>query len=267
MSTTQSSAPTNRFSTRVADYLRYRPRYPEQLYAILRDRLGLRRQSIVADIGSGTGIFCEPLLAEGITVYCVEPNREMREAGEELLRGYPGFHSVAGTAEATGLPDASVDMITAAQAFHWFDRPKARAEFARILRPGGAVALIWNDRSTSASPFLLAYEDLLRRRAVDYEQVVHRTISAGDISTLEQFFAPNAVHRVVVAQHEQRFDFDGLKGRVLSSSYVPLPGDERHEPLMEELRAIFDRHAENGTVAFVYDTVLYHGRLGGNDLQ
>src|SRR4051812_34197437 len=144
---------TTRFSSRVNAYMRTRPDYPAEILDTLKQDCGLTESSVIADIGSGTGILSRMFLSNGNTVYGVEPNREMREAGEKLLSpAYPQYQSIAATAETTSLPNASVDFVTAGQAFHWFDRGKCRVEFARILRPHGWVALVWNERLTDSTP-------------------------------------------------------------------------------------------------------------------
>ena len=166
------------------------------------------------------------------------------------LGGNPRFHAVSGRAEATGLPDASCDVVTAAQAFHWFDIDPTRREFRRILRPGGAVVLVWNIRRLDSTPFLREYEDLLQRFAIDYKK-----ISAGwaDEQAIARFFAPSPFE-VRGLEYRQAFGFEGLRGRLLSSSYAPPAGHPRHEPMIAELRRLFDRHQRDGRVAFEYDT-------------
>jgi ubiquinone/menaquinone biosynthesis C-methylase UbiE len=166
--------------------VRYRPGYPSAVLELLKRECGLTADSVVADIASGTGIFTRMLLENGNRVFAVEPNAEMRRAGEEFLSGYARFTSVAGTAEATTLPDHSVDIVTAAQAAHWFDRGKARREFVRILKPGGWAVLIWHDRNVEDTPFLRALEDFIRRHSIDYEQISHKWVST--YNALEQFF-------------------------------------------------------------------------------
>ena len=247
---------TRRFSSRVDNYVRHRPGYPDAIVETLRDDCGLTANSIVADIGSGTGILTEMFLRHGNPVYGVEPNREMREAAERLLAGYDRFHSVAAAAEDTTLADASADVITAGQAFHWFDRKRARAEFARILNPRGWVSLIWNERLVT-TPFLAAYEQLLKEYATEYEQVDHRRI---DESVIGDFFHP-ATFTLKQFENRQVFDYDGLRGRLLSSSYAPEAGDPKHEPILADLRRHFDAHQSGGTVVFAYVTQLYYGRL------
>ncbi|HUI06345.1 MAG TPA: class I SAM-dependent methyltransferase [Verrucomicrobiae bacterium] len=251
-------SPTQRFSSRVDNYVKYRPGYPSGVMQTLAKECGLTSESVVADIGSGTGILSELLLKNGNRVYGVEPNREMRTAGERLLKKYPGFTSVAGTAEATTLADQSVDFVTAGQAFHWFDRAPARQEFARTLKPDGWVVLIWNERLTDTSAFLREYEELLQKYGTDYVAVDHRHVDADAIAA---FFAP---HPFSLKKFENRqiVDFDGARGRLLSSSYTPEPGQANYQPMLDELRAIFDKHHVDGRVPFDYVTVMYFGQLG-----
>ena len=181
-----SKAPTARFSDRVENYIRYRPGYPPEVIELLRAECGLEPAHVVADIASGTGVFTRLLLENGNAVFAVEPNAEMREAGNRLLDSHARLTSVAGTAEDTTLPSASVDFVTAAQAAHWFDRRRARAEFARILKPGGWCALIWNERRTETTPFLREYEQLLLSYGTDYKEIRHENTTA----TIDEFFAP-----------------------------------------------------------------------------
>jgi SAM-dependent methyltransferase len=249
--------PTARFGNRVADYVATRPGYPEAVLDILRAETELTSASVIADIGSGTGLSCEMFLKHGNTVYGVEPNAEMRAAGEQLLKGYPNFHSVNGTAEATTLPNASIDLVVAGQAFHWFDPPRAKAEFRRILRPDGCVALMWNTRRLDTSPFLRAYEALLEQFGTDYREVVHTNV---DHAKLSAFFGSGGFKSFKV-DNEQLFDREGLRGRLQSSSYTPTPGHPNFEPMVSELNRLFDSLNDCGRVRFEYDTELYVGRL------
>jgi len=252
------SHPTRRFSSRVGDYVLHRPGYPPQVLALLQQEAGLTARAIVADVGSGTGISSRLLLEHGCTVYGVEPNADMRQAAQQALGGFPDFHSVSGSAEATTLPSGSVNFVLAAQAFHWFDRSAAKREFARILKPGGKVILLWNTRRIDATPFLRAYEALLRRFSPDYHRVAHTNIGPAELAA---FFSPGGYTERRLA-NEQSFDFAGLRGRLMSSSYAPLPGRPEHQPMLEELRRIFDAHAEEGMVKFLYDTEVYWGSVG-----
>lgn len=248
---------TQRFSSRVENYIKYRPHYPQAVIDYLRDNCQLTPASIVADIGSGTGISSQLFLQNGNLVYGIEPNREMREAGERLLKRYKNFKSIDGVAEATTLANASVDLIVAGQAFHWFDREKAKIEFARILKPQGWVVLIWNDRRTNSTPFLIAYEQLLQTYGTDYGRVNHKQI---DKTIIESFFG-TAGYQQTSFDNYQNFDFDSLKGRLLSSSYTPEVGHQNYEAMLSELRKIFDTYQVNGNVVFEYDTRVYCGHL------
>jgi SAM-dependent methyltransferase len=249
--------PTTRFSDRVEHYVRSRPSYPSEFYDFLENGLHLPSTMRVADIGSGTGISTKPFLERGHTVHAIEPNQPMREAAEKLLSHHPSFHSINATAESTGLPNRSVDLILAAQAFHWFDKQKSRAEFARILRPSGYVVLAWNERRTDATPFLRDYEQLLQTHATDYNTVRHENV---DAAALAAFFAPNSYDTRTFA-NAQHFDYDGLESRLLSSSYTPAAHDPRRAPMLAELRRIFDRHQQEGYVTFEYDTRAHYGHL------
>ncbi len=249
--------PTRRFKGRAELYARHRPGYPEEAVTLLVEACGLAPGSVVADVGSGTGILAAMLLARGCRVFGVEPNAQMRAEAERALASYPGFVSVDARAEATTLPDAGVDLVTAAQAFHWFDRPRARAEFARILKPGGWVALLWNLRRKDADAFAVAYERLLVEYATDYERVDHANVTDAVIA---EFFRPSRCAKRVFP-NRQVFDYKALEGRLLSSSYAPAAGHPRHAPMLVALRALFERHNERGAVAFAYDTLVYFGRL------
>jgi ubiquinone/menaquinone biosynthesis C-methylase UbiE len=248
--------PTLRFSARVENYIRYRPGYPPQVMETLRTECGLIPLAVIADIACGTGIFTRMLLENGNRVVGVEPNREMREAAERLLAAHPKFTSVAGTAEATTLPDRSIDFATAAQAAHWFDRPKARREFARILKPDGWAVLIWNERSTDTTPFLCAYEELLLAYGTDYEQVRHEHTT----DSIDTFFSPSPFEARVFEMH-QDFDYAELEGRLLSSSYAPMQGHRNYESMLQELRRIFDAYKKDERVGMEYRTRMYFGGI------
>jgi len=251
-----ASNATSRFSDRVENYVRYRPGYPAEVLRVLRDECRLSAGDVVADIASGTGIWSRMLLENGNRVFGVEPNAEMRQAGERLLAEFDRFISLPGAAEATTLPDESVDFVTAAQAAHWFDRERARREFVRILKPGGWLVLLWNERLTNATAFLRAYEQLLLTFGTDYADVRHeRTTEA-----VNEFFDPLPFEERVFALR-QEFDYAGLEGRLLSSSYAPGPEHLQHRPMLRELRRLFDEHADAGRVSFDYNTRVYFGRL------
>ncbi len=249
---------TSRFGNRVADYIKYRPGYASTVIDLLARQYALSTSSVIADIGSGTGLLTELFLKHGNTVFGIEPNAEMRAAGEELLIAYPNFVSVEGAAEATTLPSASIDLVTAGQAFHWFDRPRAKAEFRRILRGSGWVVLIWNDRRTDSTPFLRDYEALLQHYGTDYQAVDHKNI---DDKVLADFFGARGYHSASF-DNEQIFDYDGLAGRLRSSSYVPAPDDPRFAAMITALKACFAKHEREGKVSVEYDTRVFCGQLG-----
>src|ERR1700686_3527290 len=229
---------TSRFSDRVENYVRYRPGYPSDVLRVLENACGLAPDHVIADIASGTGIWTQTLLENGNPVFGVEPNAEMREAGARLLATFPNFTSVSGTAEATTLAAQSVDFVTAAQAAHWFDRRPARREFMRILKPGGWLVLLWNERLTPSTAFLRDYEQLLLTYGTDYEDVRHeRTTQA-----VNEFFDP-ASFQEREFEMRQEFDYAGVEGRLLSSSYAPGPEHPQHAPMLRELRRIFDARA------------------------
>jgi SAM-dependent methyltransferase len=246
-----------RFSNRAEDYVRYRPGYPRAVLELLRDECGFAPESIVADIGSGTGILTQMLLENGNVVHGVEPNAEMRAAGESLLQKYAGFRSVEGSAEATTLPKASVDFIVVGQAFHWFDPRAAHAEFERVLQPRGWVAVIWNERKQDGTAFLREYESFLRTFGTDYQKVSE---TYPQDRSMRKFFGAGAGGEKSFA-NEQVFDSDGLRGRLLSSSYSPPQGHPQHEPMLAALEKLFAAHAQGGRVRFEYLTHVYYGQL------
>lgn len=248
--------PTTRFSDRVAAYVAARPGYPPEVVATLADRAGLGPGAVVADLGAGTGIFTRALLAAGAVVHAVEPNGPMREALVADLGAEPALVVHDATAEATGLASASVDLVTAAQAFHWFDVALVRRECARILRPDGLVALVWNTRLDDAGAFSRGYEALLRRRGTDFAEVDHRRDQAERLAGL---FGRDGPERHAFA-HRQVLDRAGIRARLLSSSYAPPPGHPDHEPILAELDALVDAHGEDGRVTLDYRTDLFLGR-------
>ena len=247
---------TRRFSNRVEDYVKYRPGYPAGIIDFLKNKYALTPDKVIADIGAGTGISSALFLYAGYPVIAIEPNKEMREKAVELLGAYPGFTIQDGTAENTGLDAGSVDIIIAGQAFHWFDAVKAKVEFERILRHGGITILIWNDRKTT-SDFEQDYEQLINRHSSDYKEINHRNI---DDEKIAAFFSPEPVHLEIFA-NKQVFDFEGLKGRLLSSSYMPAFDEEGYGPMIADMKILFDIYQQDGLITINYDTKVYVGRL------
>jgi SAM-dependent methyltransferase len=250
------SESVERFTNRVEDYAKYRPGYPVAVVELLTNECGLTPESIVADVGSGTGKLSEILLANGNVVLGIEPNAAMRSFAEAIFKDQPGFRSIDGSAEATTLESASVDLITAGQAFHWFDPGKTRTEWVRILKPNSWVALIWNDRQLETTPFLSDYEQLLVEFGTDYSEVRHDN----GLPRIEQFFAGDG-YTLKGFPNTQIFDFDGLRGRVRSSSYTPAANHPKFEPMMRRLETVFDKHQKNGYVHFDYETTVFYGQL------
>jgi SAM-dependent methyltransferase len=248
--------PTQRFTGRVESYVRYRPGYPRAVLDLLAAECDLTSGSVVADVGSGTGILSKLYLQNGNRVLGVEPNSEMRAAAEELLGDHPRFTSVAGTAEDTTLDD-SVDFVVAGQAFHWFDVERARAEFGRILRSGGWTVMIWNLRRKDATPFLAAYERLLEVYRTDRGEV---EIWRQDEGMADALFGPGHFETATF-DNRQVLDLDGLKGRLSSASYVPAKGEPRSDIMLQDVEKMFNEHQKEGTVTVEYDTKLYYGRL------
>ncbi len=251
--------PTARFSNRADAYARGRPGYPPQIVDIIVDGLALPGEGVVADLGSGTGLSCEPFLEAGLTVVGVEPNAEMRAAGDRALARFAAFRSVDGTAEATTLSQSSVDLVIAAQAFHWFDPAAAGVEARRILRRPGRAALIWNERRETGSPFAEGYERLLRSFVSDYLEIRQRYEHEPSI---ERFF-DDAPWQVAAIPNPVSLDFETLVARLASASYAPAPGEADHAAMMDGLRELFDATADAGRVVMDYDTRVYFGMLAG----
>jgi SAM-dependent methyltransferase len=249
---------TKLFSGKVENYVEYRPPYPPAILELLRTEAGLSPASVMADIGSGTGKLSVLFLDHGNTVCGVEPNDEMRAAAESLLSQHPNFVSVAATAEATGLPDHGFDFVIAGQAFHWFEPAAARREFVRILRPGGCVVLVWNDWGRSSSPVNQAYEDLLVEFGLFFEQTRHSKAIGEDV--VDQFFTPGRCRQFHFDNH-QEYTLPGIRGRLLSASYAPLPDHPSYEPMMARLERIFEGYQVNGRLRLEYDTTVFLGRL------
>lgn len=248
---------TNRFTQTVENYIKYRPSYPNEIIQLLIHECGLTKNKILADIGSGTGLLTKLFLDYGTTVYGVEPNEAMRTAGEVFLQRYPQFHSINGTAEATTLNDNSIDIITVGTAFHWFDAEKTKIEFKRILKSPGWVTLIWNVRNKEQSPFMQAYEEIILKYGTDYKD---SRAEKFDKLIVNSFFAPFEM-KTAAFENLQEFDWTGLKGRLLSTSYSLHPGDAHYEEMIQALKELFDKYQKNDKVIFLYSTKVHYGRL------
>jgi SAM-dependent methyltransferase len=240
-----------RFSNKVAEYAASRPDYP----AALIDDLSQLKPAQIADVGAGTGILTRMLLDRGLSVIAVEPNAAMQAAADAALKKYPLYQSVAGSAEATTLEDASVDLITAAQAFHWFDIEAARAECLRILKPHGEVALIWNDRVLT-DPLQADLEQVFS----DFGGEKRRTVLAHeDRSSVPKFFRSGSM-RTQTCPHEHRLDQSGLVSLALSRSYMPTRDTPEATRVTKVVSELFQRRQTMGFVTVRYQTVVSLGR-------
>lgn len=248
--------PTVRFDGREDDYDRYRPGYPDGIVRLLQEKGILSKGIVIADIGSGTGILTAMLLRQGAKVYAVEPNGRMRSKAEARFKGEPNFMSVPARAEDTGLPEGSVDLVTAAQSFHWFEPLGCRREFKRILRPGGSVMLVWNNRLDDRGDFNIAYQRMLKEHQVDDsrgvpEDELERRIEDLFSGDLERYYFDNYQH----------LDLEALRGRLRSSSYCPRAEDPAFAPLMNDLDDLHRMYQSGGKVPMLYRTEVYLGKL------
>jgi len=245
--------PKTRFSDHVEYYVKYRPQYPKAVLDLLRQNCGLNSNSVIADIGSGTGIFTKLLLETGNPVFGVEPNEAMRQAGENYLSAFQNFRSVNGSAESTMLADHSVDIITAAQAFHWFNLEPVKKEFQRILKPNGVVVLLWNLRCSEHPGIMQAYEALLNEFGIDYQNLCAENI---DEAAITAFFKPTKVN-VITLPNEQVLDWKGFEGRLRSTSYLPKEGAPNFEAMLNAAKSAFEENQQDGFVTIIYETKLY----------
>jgi SAM-dependent methyltransferase len=263
---------TGRFSTRVEAYREHRPRYPREVVDVLRRECGLTRQSVIADVAAGTGLLAEIFLEIGNRVIAVEPNAAMRAVCEELQKEFSQLTCVDGTAEATGLEAGSVDMVTVGQAMHWFDLGRTRAEFARVLSPrhaktarrgprvlgpSGWCAVVYNHRKMRGDGFHEGYERILVEFGGDYHAVQSSHLTE---EKLAAFFAPAAM-KCATSPNVQELTLEGLRGRVLSSSYMPQDGDAKYPAMIEEVDALFARCARGGVVQMEYECAVRFGQL------
>lgn len=244
--------PKQRFSDRVADYIKYRPKYPKEVLDVLKRDIYFSSDDTVADIGAGTGFLTELFLDNGNYTYAVEPNEAMRTACNSLYGMDTLLKIVDGSAEMTQLANQTIDLIVAGTAFHWFDAIETKKEFTRILKPEGHILLVWNIRKDDA-PFTAGYEEILRRQIPEYAASQHRKF---DPELIRDFLHPRQMKKQVLANN-QSFDWEGFKGRALSSSFMPKQG-LLHDEVLSEMHDLYHRYEENGQVAFQYDTIMYY---------
>ncbi len=243
--------PKKRFSSRVENYIKYRPSYPLEIINFLKEKNILTEDTVIADIGSGTGILTRIFLDNGNQVYGVEPNTNMRGAAENILQGYTNFSSIEGSAESTGIEENCIDLIVAGQAFHWFDVEEAKREFKRILKPNGYVALIWNNRGKAGSDFNSSYENFILKYGTDYKEVKKNE------GSVDRFYN----YQKTTFYNFQDLDFTSFKGRVLSASYIPLSDNLIFPEMLVELENLFNKYQRNETIRIEYDTEIYLGKL------
>lgn len=255
---------TTRFTGRSKQYVKFRPSYPQQVLSYLQQHVGWTKEKLIADVGAGTGIFTKLLLEQGSRVVAIEPNDEMRQALIEYLKPYlvdkeanKQLQVINGSAEATGVADNTLDGIVCAQSFHWFDAGLARAEFMRVLKPQGKVVLLWNQRDVEASAFVRDYEELFMRYGDQYDKVKHKQVS---VQTLAPFYGGKQP-KLESFYYEQALDYEGLLGRIQSSSFSLTEQDARYDAFIEDCKALFARHEQAGEVKMIYRTDLYWGTL------
>jgi ubiquinone/menaquinone biosynthesis C-methylase UbiE len=251
-----------RFSSRVDAYREFRPRYPVEVIDVLQQQCGLTPTSVIADIGAGTGMLAELFLQHGNSVFAVEPNRAMRSACEELRSQYPALTCIDGSAEVTTLPDHCADFMTVGQALHWFQLSRARAEFVRILQSGSWCAVIYNERRLGGDVFHDGYERIVQEFGTDYETVRSKYPQQ---KKLHEFFSPSGTASTSMQQasfpNAQEFDFTGLLGRIVSSSYMPQPDHPRYPAMLRRAEQLFSRCEKEGRVQLEYDCVVTYGKL------
>ena len=243
------------FSTKVADYVASRPDYAPALLTTLRERCGLAAGAGIADVGAGTGILSRSLLERGYQVIAVEPNAAMRAAADAALAGRTGYRSVAGSAETMPLAAGSVDLITAAQAFHWFDPEPARRECLRVLKPHGQVALIWNDR-TADDPLRTVLDDLAARFGGAKRSAM---VAQGERTNLDVFFS-GARWEEFAWPHVQHLTGAGMQSLIFSRSYIPARDSAEGRTIADEVSRVFHQFATDNRISIRYETVLVLGR-------
>jgi ubiquinone/menaquinone biosynthesis C-methylase UbiE len=248
----------DRFSSKTEDYAKYRPDFPVEIVEFLYSKGVIKEASIVADIGSGTGRFTRLLLESGNLVYGVERNNEMRSKAEELLSQFRNFISIAGSAEETGLRDSSIDLITVAQAFHWFDKEKCLSEFRRISKDNGRVFIVWDDFLGDYNDFSMEYNKVLSDFRIVEPENKGKRISRAEM--IDGFFKENKYESMSFI-HEIYQGFEGIRGGALSASFTPKPGEKNYEEFISELKRVFDKYEDAGKVCTAFRSVCYLGEI------
>ena len=252
--------PSDRFTQTVQDYVKINPFYLEDVLRFLVDECQLSKHRTIAGIGTGTGFVSRLLLEYGNVVYGVEANPLMRDTMIEEFRRYPSFSGVDGTAENTSLDNKSIDIIMAGTAFHWFDLEKTKAEFKRVLKPQGWVLLIWNVRNPFKTDFLIDYENYILKHGKDFRK---GNENKTDDDLIQDFFRPFEA-KVKSFTNIQQFNWEGLVGKLSSTSHCLKPDDANYEEMLRELRDLYEKHQLNGLVDFEYVTNMYYGHLNND---
>ena len=247
-----------KFTGKADIYAKYRPTYPDSFIKYLYHDIGFNNNSVIADIGSGTGILTELLLKQGSTVYGIEPNEDMRKSAEITLSLYSNFHSVNATAEQTDRPDLSVNYITAAQAFHWFDRKRFKSECQRILCKNGLVVLVWNSRDNTSD--LVKENDLINRKFCPNFKGFSGGMRGESPEEYRDFFK-NGLCEYKIFNHDLLFDEDGFIGRNMSASYAPRPTEYNYEPYVSALKQLFEKYNASGILCMPNLTRSYVGQV------
>ncbi len=252
------SSNTERFTGRVDTYDRYRMRYPAApILATLHSWCGLTPSQTIADIGAGTGMLSEVFLQNGNTVLAVEPNAEMRAACEPLAKQFTKLTILDAAAEATTLPDSSVDLVAVGRAFHWFDQPRAIREFQRILKPGGWTVLLSASRARNQTEQSLALEQVL----LTYSKDPGHTAGGHHLHEHPESLFPHGEILQRQTDGEERLTRDAFLGQTLSYSSAPLPTDPLYPPFLQDLQSIFDRYQHEDLIRIATTCWITCGRL------
>ncbi|MGC1872540.1 MAG: class I SAM-dependent methyltransferase [Acidobacteriaceae bacterium] len=248
-----------RFADRATVYHRYRSKFPPELLDVLRERCGLQAHSVIADVGAGTGMLAELFLANGNRTFAVEPNAEMLALCRRLCEPYPNLTCVQASAEATTLPDASVDIVAVGRALHWFDLPAAKREFQRVLVPGGWLAVMGNIWERETGDFAKEYDSAVLKHARDLSTAKDR-YTIFEPARLQDFLALAKMEAVTLSR-TRKVTLEELIGRTVSISYAPLPDQPGYPAMCDELTAIFYRHQQNSTVEVAEDWSVCCGQI------
>ena len=245
---------TQQFTGKASAYTKGRSDYPEALFDDLYHKYGFAPDSVIADIGSGTGKFCQPLLMRGSIVYAVEPNEDMLHAAPSFLRSASNYHPVKASAESTTLPDASIDHITCAAAFHWLDAKAFHAECRRILKPGGLVVMAWNVRDREA-PLNRAHAEVFRRFCPKFTSLSHGFDACqADLSIFYGGKYERIAYEDSTVQDKKKF-----LARSLSSSYALKPKDAEYAGFVSALEELFDAWKQDGVVTVPAQCIAFIG--------